>query len=99
MAAPMSPLIFSFPVMYAVVGFCSPATIFANVSLDVEMVASASPPPPVTVTAPPPARAPPPAGRAGEPGAAPRDGEEIGVAPAGDLRRLGPRLERLEEFP
>ena len=44
MAAPMSPLIFSFPVMYAVVGFCSPATIWANTSDDVVIVASASAP-------------------------------------------------------
>ena len=38
MAAPMSPLIFSFPVMYAVVGFCSPATIFSKFSSLVEKV-------------------------------------------------------------
>ena len=43
MAAPMSPLIFSLPVMYAVVGFCSPLTIFSNVSADVSIVASAAP--------------------------------------------------------
>ena len=48
MAAPMSPLIFSLPVMYAVVGFWSPATIFSNVSPLVEMVASASPAPSAT---------------------------------------------------
>ena len=52
MAAPMSPLILSFPVMYAVVGFCSPATIFSKFSSLVENVQSASPAPSVTVTAP-----------------------------------------------
>src|SRR4029077_18690184 len=52
MAAPMSPLIFSFPVMYALVGFTSPATIFSNVSCEVEITTSASPPPSVTVTLP-----------------------------------------------
>src|SRR5665213_913363 len=52
MAAPMSPLIFSFPVMYALVGFTSPATIFSNVSWEVEITTSASPPPSVTVTLP-----------------------------------------------
>src|SRR6266700_7386556 len=52
MAAPMSPLLFSLPVMYAVVAFCSPLTIFSNVSPVVEIVASASPPPGVTVIAP-----------------------------------------------
>src|SRR5215208_2803563 len=41
MAAPMSPLIFSLPVMYAVVAFCSPLAILSNVSLDVVIVASA----------------------------------------------------------
>ena len=34
----MSPLIFSFPVMYAVVGFCSPATIFWKLSSLAEMM-------------------------------------------------------------
>ena len=38
MAAPMSPLILSFPVMYAVVGFCSPATIFSKLSSLAEKV-------------------------------------------------------------
>src|SRR5436309_5688519 len=52
MAAPMSPLIFNLPVMYAVVGFCSPATIFSNVSAPVSIVASASPPPSATLIAP-----------------------------------------------
>ena len=36
----MSPFIFSLPVMYALVGFCSPSTIFWNVSSDAEMVES-----------------------------------------------------------
>src|SRR5437870_4032951 len=52
MAAPMSPLIFSLPVMYALVGFCSRAMSFWKVSSDVEIVTSASPPPSVTVTVP-----------------------------------------------
>src|SRR6187200_2629500 len=47
-AAPMSPLILSFPVMYAVVAFCSPLTIFWKFSSEVEIVQSASPPPSVT---------------------------------------------------
>ena len=50
MAAPMSPLIFSFPVMYAVVGFCSPVTIFSNVSSDAVMVVSTSSAPSATRT-------------------------------------------------
>ena len=41
----MSPLIFSFPVMYAVVGFCSPRTIAMKLSSVVVIVVSASPPP------------------------------------------------------
>ena len=44
----MSPLIFSLPVMYAVVGFCSPATIFSKVSSLVWIVQSAAPVPSVT---------------------------------------------------
>jgi hypothetical protein len=48
MAAPMSPLILSFPVMYAVVAFCSPATIFSNVSSLDANVQSASPAPSLT---------------------------------------------------
>src|SRR5713226_1396369 len=48
----MSPLIFSFPVMYAVVGFCSPLTIFSKFSSDVEIVQSASPSPSRTLTVP-----------------------------------------------
>ena len=48
----MSPLIFSLPVMYALVGFCSPATIFSNVSCEVLIVTSASPVPSLTETAP-----------------------------------------------
>src|SRR5438445_3972016 len=52
MAAPMSPLIFSLPVMYAVVGFCSPLTIFSKFSSDVEIVQSASPSPSRTLTVP-----------------------------------------------
>ena len=52
MAAPMSPLIFSFPVMYAVVAFSSLFAIFWNVSSLAEIVASASPGPSVTFTLP-----------------------------------------------
>src|SRR5215213_4262246 len=48
----MSPLIFSLPVMYAVVGFCSPERIFSNVSADEVIVTSASPPPSLTVRLP-----------------------------------------------
>ena len=48
----MSPLIFSLPVMYAVVGFCSPATIFWKFSSLAENVQSAAPAPSVTVIAP-----------------------------------------------
>ena len=51
-AAPMSPLIFSLPVMYAVVGFCSPATIFWKLSSLAEKVQSASLAPSVTVIVP-----------------------------------------------
>src|SRR5215218_10018451 len=52
-AAPMSPLILTLPVMYAVVGFCSPDTSFWNVSSEVEIVVSGSASPScVTVTFP-----------------------------------------------
>src|SRR5205085_11192087 len=43
---------FSFPVMYAVVGFCSPLTIFSKFASEVEIRQSASPSPSRTLTAP-----------------------------------------------
>src|SRR4051812_36352444 len=48
----MSPLTFSLPVMYALVGFWSPLAILSNVSSEVEMTASASSPPSLTLTRP-----------------------------------------------
>src|SRR5262249_22126170 len=50
--APMSPLTLSFPVMYAVVGFCWPFASFSNVSADAEIVASAGSAPSMTSTLP-----------------------------------------------
>ena len=83
MAAPMSPLIFSLPVMYAVVGFCSPATIFSNVSpvrADRRVgVAGAFGHGDLAV------------GDVDEPLALALDVEEVRVRHPGELRRVGPR--------
>ena len=86
----MSPLILSFPVMYAVVGFCWPATISAKVSLEVVIVTSASP---VALGDGQAAVA-----HVDEPLALAVDVEEIRVADTGQLVRIRARGQAVEEL-
>ena len=90
MAAPMSPLTLSLPVMKAVIGLSSPATSRSKSSSAIVIVVPASVAPSVTVT--------PESCDVHLPGARPGHVEQIARIDTLGLGRLDPRLEGVKEL-